>query len=175
MQKSHLLKVSTTLMLFVLCQLSAAQPVIKVKRSASNTYSCPPATALSYNNKTYIWTAPGGWKSQDMSFATEVSAFKGAEWQGVTVGKLACLYTPGTPDDFPIALSQNAMIKKPIPNNTENAWQLAKDKKPAFNSPIKNERYVCINAQPDLCAFHPVDIDKEPPSTQAIFQEIQKQ
>ncbi|MCK9583271.1 MAG: T4SS-associated protein EirA [Endomicrobiales bacterium] len=66
---------------------------------------CPESSALvrdglwwSANNKT--------WKSYTQSFAKNIKDFIGAQWAGVVVGKIICLYSGDVATEFPVALEQ---------------------------------------------------------------------
>lgn len=56
---------------------------------------CPDFTALHKNPTKGNWTAEtkdGKWKSFDMSFATNITKFIGAQWAGENVGQVTCIY-----------------------------------------------------------------------------------
>lgn len=53
------------------------------------------------------WTAlNGSWRSYTQSFAKEIDSFIGAQWVGVKVGKVICIYRGKGGMDFPLALEQ---------------------------------------------------------------------
>lgn len=51
-----------------------------------------------------IWTAEDKWKSHDESFAEKISEFLGAQWTGINLGTIICIYGDQAVVDFPIAL-----------------------------------------------------------------------
>lgn len=51
-----------------------------------------------------IWTAEDKWKSHDESFAEKISTFLGAQWTGINLGTIICIYGDKDVVDFPIAL-----------------------------------------------------------------------
>lgn len=56
---------------------------------------CPHRSALQKDPVKGNWTAQtkaGSWKSYDMSFATNITRFVGAQWSGANVGQLTCIY-----------------------------------------------------------------------------------
>lgn len=60
-------------------------------------YYCPSPSALKKNPNPTIanWTAQtrtGFWKSYQQSFATRITHFVGAQWNGVNVGQITCVY-----------------------------------------------------------------------------------
>ena len=74
---------------------------------------CPETTALS-QQKMY-WGAPGGWVSYNPSFITKVTTFVAAQWQGIKLGKVLCVYTGKKGMDFPIVLQQTEALLVPKP------------------------------------------------------------
>jgi hypothetical protein len=70
---------------------------------------CPAISELIKEN--LIWSARNGiWKSFSQSFATEIDHFLGAQWIGINVGKIICLYQGKGSFDFPIALEPEKTI-----------------------------------------------------------------
>lgn len=61
------------------------------------TFICPKISALKKNpnpaqSNWVAQTKEGGWKSYDMSFATTITQFLGAQWTGEEVGQVTCIY-----------------------------------------------------------------------------------
>lgn len=76
----------------------------------ANLY-CPKQTEL--YKKDQFWYGPNSWRDYSPSFADHVSNFAGAQWVGVNVGKIICLYKGLEVNDFPIALERDNLMKKP--------------------------------------------------------------
>lgn len=76
-----------------------------------NRYTCPLPKDLYKNGMR--WTSDGGWKSYQDSFSSEINAFMGAQWKGVGVGRIICLYKSNDPNDFSIQLANTVLITKP--------------------------------------------------------------
>ncbi|MDF1795518.1 MAG: T4SS-associated protein EirA [Coxiellaceae bacterium] len=68
---------------------------------------CPELTTLKKDPKSLKWSAPGGWDSHAQSFATKLTAFTVAQWQGINIGHVTCVYT-GTPKGtFPVLMQSS--------------------------------------------------------------------
>lgn len=66
---------------------------------------CPSIKDLRKNG--VYWIAGNNWRSYSESFSNKISSFLGAQWIGVQVGKIICLYTSDDKNfDFPISLEQ---------------------------------------------------------------------
>ena len=73
---------------------------------------CPKAETL-YKEK-LLWYAHGGWKSDTPSFVNHIVVFVGAQWIGVNVGKIICLYTGGQKEAFPVAIERDNLTNSPV-------------------------------------------------------------
>lgn len=51
-----------------------------------------------------IWTVGNDWKDDNVSIVKQIAGFTGAQWVGVNVGSIICLYRGRNAFDFPIAL-----------------------------------------------------------------------
>lgn len=78
---------------------------------------CPAAEALTLSQDLW-WTAPGDWKSDSQSFVAEIDRFIGAQWSGINIGKVICLYTGKGKANFPVALIRESLVPEP----TGNLW-----------------------------------------------------
>lgn len=85
-----------------------------------NLFFCPPISALTKNPDPtkWNWTAPGGWKSYGISFVPQIKEFDGAQWNGVDVGQLTCIYKGQEKTYFPILLVYHALTLEP----TSGKW-----------------------------------------------------
>jgi hypothetical protein len=74
---------------------------------------CPKISSLHKDPKKLIWFAQGGWQSFSPSFATQIGHFLGAQWQGVNVGNISCVYRGKQQMSFPIILMYNNLVYMP--------------------------------------------------------------
>jgi len=118
---------------------NAATPYFTAVDKASY---CPALNELTLDTATRIWSAPGGWKSYEQSFATEITQFLGAQWIGIEIGQIACIYAGKEKYTFPILLIYNTLVQAP----KDGAWQ----------ENTKDGYYHCTNSQINQCPFYPV-------------------
>jgi len=71
-------------------------------------YYCPQAKTLVKDKKSGAkWiTQDGKWTHYTPSSAKKILSFQGAQWVGVKVGKIICLYKTDEAVSFPVALEQ---------------------------------------------------------------------
>jgi hypothetical protein len=72
---------------------------------------CPTTDAML--KKGLFWGAPGGWRSYAQSFVVEIGKFVGAQWAGINVGKMLCIYKAKTDLDFPVILQNDTLTLMP--------------------------------------------------------------
>lgn len=114
-----------------------------------NIYYCPQPTDLVRNGVN--WSAPGGWKSNQVSFTTQLRRFIGAQWIGTNVGRVLCLYTGDNINDFPVQIVLPALAILPdLP-----VWDTTSD----------TSQVNCVSQNNQVCDC-PIQIfrDEEPPS-----------
>ena len=121
---------------------------------------CPAVTSLSQQKM--FWGAPGGWVSFNPSFITKVTTFVAAQWQGIKLGKVLCVYTGNKGMDFPIVLQQTEAQLVPKPVGLQ--W-----------APVNDSLLNCTAAQgqplsPAQCAF----IVERPVNQQNPYQELEQ-
>jgi hypothetical protein len=75
---------------------------------------CPPATNLTKDPVTQLWSADSGWKATAPSFVNSVTSFIGAQWVGVSVGVVICLYGKAGRSDFPVAIQRGTLVPEPL-------------------------------------------------------------
>ena len=76
-----------------------------------NLFNCPkPEELFVKDNK---WQTNFGWKSYDVSFTRKIDRFAGAQWQGVNIGRITCLYQSSESNNFPVQISTDSLIHKP--------------------------------------------------------------
>ena len=73
---------------------------------------CPAVEEL-YRNDNQTWSAPGGWKSSNPSFMHSLEQFVGAQWVGVNVGDVLCIYAKNGRPDFPVTLQKQIITISP--------------------------------------------------------------
>lgn len=78
---------------------------------------CPAPESL--QKEDLIWSAPGGWVSYSESFDKKIVGFVKAEWIGVNVGKIICLYKGNQVNSFPVALELKHNKLVPIPSGAQ--------------------------------------------------------
>jgi hypothetical protein len=72
---------------------------------------CPQQTEL--YKKEMFWYGPNSWRDYSASFVKTINNFSGAQWVGVNVGKIICLYKGVGEDNFPVAIERDNLMKKP--------------------------------------------------------------
>lgn len=77
---------------------------------------CPPVESLVRNPEKQTWFAPGGWRTTSPSFLRTLDAFAGAQWVGVSVGEIICVYTKTTRNSFPVTLQRSKLVPAPKVN-----------------------------------------------------------
>lgn len=73
---------------------------------------CPKPSEL-VKNGLYWGTPVGGWKSYAESFDTSITSFQGAQWVGVNVGKMICIYKGNLAMAFPITIQNDTLAQTP--------------------------------------------------------------
>jgi hypothetical protein len=79
------------------------------------TVYCPLPSQLIKNG--LFWGTPtGNWKSYTESFNQQILSFVGAQWVGVNVGKMICIYKGNLSLSFPIILQNDTLAQIPQGN-----------------------------------------------------------
>ena len=107
----------------------------KQQQDKQNRFTCPDVKEL-YSDKMQ-WKTDSGWKGYQKSFSKEISHFMGAQWKGVGIGQIYCIYQPDDPSEFPIQLTSKTLYSRPDTAYWENA-----PRKDSIN---------CISKQNDPC------------------------
>lgn len=108
---------------------------------------CPDVSSLVLQGTT--WSAPGHWRSYQVSFMTQVTRFLGAQWTGTNVGRVVCLYAGDNPNDFPVQLVFPSLARVP----GRPVWQLSDDGASAN----------CLSHQSQVCDC-PISVFETEPS-----------
>lgn len=82
-----------------------------VQQSKQNRYTCPDTQELYKDGQR--WKTDSGWKGHQNSFTSEISHFMGAQWKGIGVGMIYCIYQPKDPADFPVQLTIEPLAIRP--------------------------------------------------------------
>ncbi|MFA6409226.1 MAG: T4SS-associated protein EirA [Gammaproteobacteria bacterium] len=82
---------------------------------AGKEYMCPNVQDLTRQNLRWA-SGDGKWTSFSESFSSTLEVFLGAQWMGVRVGKIICLYKGKGSFDFPVALetSKHTLVLDPL-------------------------------------------------------------
>jgi hypothetical protein len=80
------------------------------------TIFCPLPSQL-VKNGLYWATPTGNWKSYSESFDATVTTFVGAQWIGINVGKMVCIYKGNLAMSFPITLQNDTLTQIPTGGN----------------------------------------------------------
>lgn len=73
---------------------------------------CPPIESLR-QNKDNTWSASQGWNSKTPTFVKSVNQFIGAQWVGINVGEVICVYGKSGRNEFPITLQRPYLVESP--------------------------------------------------------------
>lgn len=79
---------------------------------------CPPVEVL-YSEGGTVWKAPEGWASNTPSLDDKVDEFIGAQWIGINVGEIICLYGKHDRNNFPVSLQRHMIVNAPT---SAEAW-----------------------------------------------------
>lgn len=74
---------------------------------------CPAVENLVKDPEDQTWSADGGWESNAPSFINKLTSFVGAQWVGVSVGEIICLYARSGRAEFPVALQRRTLVPAP--------------------------------------------------------------
>lgn len=103
---------------FILVVMFICAPLCVIADSDSEaattvpTLYCPDASQLTKDPLTNTWHAGPEYKSDPQPFATSIDHFAGAQWSGIEVGQVACVYAPAQAT-FPVILYYNKLTMKP--------------------------------------------------------------
>lgn len=120
----HITVISSCILGLTLTTYAAAsQPTspdatISTPKSLPTGYiECPKVENLHKDLKKKTWGNKHGWKSYETSFANDISTFLGAQWQGVKIGNISCLYKSKEGLTFPIILHYSRLVYEPSGKN----------------------------------------------------------
>jgi hypothetical protein len=135
------------------CVFANPVPVASTQNQPQKPDFCPTPDTLV--KKDLFWGTSGGWVSYGESFDTRITSFVGAEWVGINVGKIICIYRGDKRIAFPIALEQKR--NKLAPSPTGPHW-----------SAEQNGRKECLSNDVKDCPF----MFEKPPVQKDIYEEL---
>jgi hypothetical protein len=114
----------------------AAAPTNNAKPNVQSEFLyCPEPKELSRIN---LWWKVGDiWKSYSESFAEHIQTFTSAQWIGVKVGKIICIYKGREALTFPVALETAHPVLVPEPTG-ENWTTIKEGYKQCFSNDVKD-------------------------------------
>ena len=87
----------------------------------SQVLLCPPPSSFKWNSVEKYWFASGGWRSYGITFVKSIDTFIGAQWAGVNVGQVTCLYQGSPKGTFVVKLVSNGLYHAPQ-KTVDNHW-----------------------------------------------------
>ncbi|CAL7961997.1 conserved exported hypothetical protein [Gammaproteobacteria bacterium] len=102
---------------------------------------CPQVETLIKQKEFWI-TQDNKWKNYTPSTATKVTSFLGAQWSGIKIGKIICLYQTNEAVGFPLAVEQ--MSSQAILEPSGGGW-----------SALTGNHRFCKSASIADCYFSP--------------------
>lgn len=74
---------------------------------------CPTPDKLIKNKNKMMFYAGDNWRTYEKSFITKVTTFVGAQWDGINVGRIICVYIGKPKGSFPLQLHFMKLSKTP--------------------------------------------------------------
>lgn len=133
--------------LSLLCSISYVYGIESKDNNATiKELYCPKTTDLKQTNLKWNAETEIKWQAES-SFVTKIASFEGAQWQGIKVGQISCIYKGADNNTFPVALQSNHIFTQPESQN----W-------------IKSgNSYNCLDNNVENCPLYP-HMEKPPPS-----------
>jgi hypothetical protein len=129
----------------------------------SQVLNCPIASALKFNSENQTWSSGKEWQGYEQSIVTEIQSFIGAQWTGVKIGKIICLYQGKNATDFPVSLEQRFIPEKGstlILEPTSENW----------GAEVQGYRF-CKSTNVMDCPFHNLP-SEQTPTTKQLYDQI---
>lgn len=165
MQINNYLKTILITISMILWTIIKAAPATDSEKSVTSTPTvansdllkinyCPEIQKLTKN--AMIWTVENQWRSHSESFAEQISSFIGAQWVGVKIGTIICLYDSKDAFDFPIALEpiHTMLVLEPQGDN----WSVN----------VKGYR-ICHSTSTQDCGF----MIQQPKTAGSVYEQIE--
>lgn len=119
----RMLKESILFLLLVMFSVVAvAQDTVAVTSSKPVIMHCPQPDELTKDPKKLTWSVGKDWQSYAQSFASGIKGFLGAQWVGIRVGQVICVYKGKEKLTFPIELVYSHLAYEP----TNDHWEADK-------------------------------------------------
>lgn len=125
------MKTKITICISVLAMVLQGNVFAVTKEVEADSF-CPHISQIQKNQMTQKWglkVVGGAWKSYQTSFATDLTQFLGAQWTGVGLGQVTCIYKaeqrftiegkPTIQPALPVTLAFNVMVLQP----TKGKWE----------------------------------------------------
>ena len=136
------------LIIYLLALLTAQNALAQQGKS----FYCPKASDL--QRQDFYWIAPGGWRSYDTSFSKSMKEFAGAQWQGLNVGKVLCVYKGASSGTFPVILQRGNLVITPH----GHSWY-----------PLRENNLInCDSSHIEDCPFYQLSAEKGPSNNQEL-------
>lgn len=81
------------------------------EQAKKNRFTCPKVNEL--YKQGMRWKTDSGWKGYQDSFADNIRGFLGAQWKGVGIGRVICIYSSDDDNEFPIQIATTQLVKRP--------------------------------------------------------------
>ncbi len=159
------MKKKFTATILVLCVSAILWHRVALASTQNSNALCPAISNIHKNPKKGNWfaeTSHGKWKSYDMSFATNITQFTGAQWVGENVGQITCIYNseqqftiqgqPTIQATLPVLLVFHTLSFQP----TKGKWKH-----------IKRGVYNCYSPSRSRCPFK---VNMKPPVGNVLQQ-----
>ena len=127
-------------------------PAATPSTSTEKIIYCPPIEKLM--KKELFWGAPGGWRSYSQSFVNNIETFVGAQWVGIEVGKMLCVYKGKESFDFPVVLQNDTLT--PAPKGDKWISQ-------------KGGYVNCLSSQTEKCPFQ---VEEQKKDMSQIYEDL---
>lgn len=139
-----------------IASINSQQPAAVASAQGQKPQFCPFAKELTKQDLS--WVVGSTWKSYNESFVTKIKSFVGAQWIGIRVGKIICLYQGDKSFDFPIALE---LVKSRIIDEPAGAY---------WSALVNNHKF-CQSSNVFDCPFYV----QKPKDTKEIYKDIEYQ
>ena len=150
-------KIITFVSLVVLCGNIYAQDNNTNNTQQKPTIYCPKVSQIVKTDLRWNSTTNVPWKGYEDSFVDTISSFAGAQWEGIKVGQMSCIYMGKDKNTFPVILQNNSMFLEPEGGN----W--SKGESGYFN---------CVSTNVEECPLFPKVKDNTPHDVSKILQGI---
>lgn len=92
----------------------AKQQYVVVNGQKVPVQTCPLPSAFKKDPNSLLWADGKSWQSHEQSFATKLGKFMGAQWSGVALGQIICLYQPANKLTFPVQVDYGVLTREPM-------------------------------------------------------------